>query len=55
MSLSKKLILAAILFSIAPVMVTSLIIENLAVDQSHDALEEVARQHLISLPDVREA
>ncbi len=53
MSLRIKLIVAAILFSIVPVLATSLIIVNLAVDQSHDALETVARERLVALRDVR--
>lgn len=53
MNLSKKLILAAIFFSIVPVMITSIINSKLAVDQSHDALEEVAKQRLVALRDVR--
>ncbi|MCP4387223.1 MAG: hypothetical protein GY802_02930, partial [Gammaproteobacteria bacterium] len=53
MSINKKLILAAVLFSALPVVITSIIIENLAVNQSHDALESVARERLIALRDVR--
>jgi len=44
---------AAILFSIVALMVTSFMIENLALGQSRDALEQVSRQCLISLRDLR--
>ncbi len=53
MSINKKLILAAVLFSAVPVLITSIIIGNLSMNQSHDALESVARERLIALRDVR--
>ncbi len=53
MSLGKKLVLVAVLFSFIPVLITSLIIENLASDKSEAALEAAARDRLIALRDVR--
>ncbi len=53
MSLRKKLVITAILFSFIPVLITSLVIENLASGKSHAALESAARERLIALRDVR--
>ncbi len=53
MSLGKKLVLAAVLFSFIPVLITSLVVENLASGKSEAALEAAARERLVALRDVR--
>ncbi len=53
MSLGKKLVLGAVFFSFVPVLITSLVIGNLASNKSEAALEAAARERLIALRDVR--
>ncbi len=53
MSLSRKMIFAAVIFSAAPVLIASLIIGKIAVDKSSAALESVAKERLIALRDTR--
>lgn len=53
MRLSQKIVISAVAFSAIPVLLAGILIGNLAVDKSFSALEEVAKERLISLRDVR--
>ena len=53
MRLNKKITLGAVLLAAVPVLAASLVIETVATNSSHEALEEAAKERLIALRDTK--